>query len=288
MPAVKARIEYLQKLPLYDTVKPYWCFLPPRDGFDPDEQRLDNLEWEDHSDISIEDIRDRKNQFRLDNCGFEVFDHETQFTKFELAEEVVQYKHETEEFLKDKMGAVHVRCYDSRLRKNVLFQRNQLDLNDLLVKEGPARGVHNDITISSGPEVIQRYLSEEEKLSFLKPGYRIRIVNTWRSLVPVLEDRPLALCDSRSVKPHDLIATDRVIPDRVGEVYYLTYNENHKWYWLEHQTSSEPFVFVMYDTMEGSHARFCPHVSFINPRSPPDAQPRESIETRSIVITKGL
>jgi hypothetical protein len=143
MPAVKARIEYLQKLPLYDTVKPYWCFLPPRDGFDPDEQRLDNLEWEDHSDISIEDIRDRKNQFRLDNCGFEVFDHETQFTKFELAEEVVQYKHETEEFLKDKMGAVHVRCYDSRLRKNVLFQRNQLDLNDLLVKEGPARGVHN-------------------------------------------------------------------------------------------------------------------------------------------------
>jgi hypothetical protein len=47
--------------------------------------------------------------------------------------------------------------------------------------------------------------------------------------VPVLEDRPLALCDSRSVKPHDLIATDRVIPDRVGEVYYLTYNENHKW-----------------------------------------------------------
>jgi hypothetical protein len=48
---------------------------------------------------------------------------------------------------------------------------------------------------------------------------------------------------------------DRIIPDRVGEVYYLTYNPKHKWYWLEKQTSSEPFAFVMYDTQAGSHAR---------------------------------
>lgn len=48
--------------------------------------------------------------------------------------------------------------------------------------------------------------------------------------MPMLEDRPLALCDSRSVHPEDLVATDRIIPDRVGEVYYLTHNPNHKWY----------------------------------------------------------
>ena len=47
--------------------------------------------------------------------------------------------------------------------------------------------------------------------------------------MPVLEDRPLALCDSRSVPPEDLVPTDRIIPDRVGEVYYLTYNPDHKW-----------------------------------------------------------
>jgi hypothetical protein len=64
----------------------------------------------------------------------------------------------------------------------------------------------------------------------MQPGYRFRIVNTWRSLLPVLEDRPLALCDSRSVVPEDLVAADRIVPDRVGEVYYLTYNLNHKWY----------------------------------------------------------
>jgi len=121
----------------------------------------------------------------------------------------------------------------------------------------------------------------------------------------MLEDRPLALCDSRTVDPEDLVPADRIIPDKVGEVYYLTHNPKHKWYWLEKQTVSEPFAFVMYDTKAGNHARCrsnvyihfnmlrlilvpagCPHVSFVNPRAPKDAAPRESIETRSIVITK--
>lgn len=102
---------------------------------------------------------------------------------------------------------------------------------------------------------------------------QLTLGSTWRTLVPVLEDRPLALCDSRSVHPHDLIAADRIIPNNVGEVYYLTYNPNHKWYgdsfsralgiiltmkcrfWLEKQTPSEPFAFVMYDTKFGSHGR---------------------------------
>jgi hypothetical protein len=74
-------------------------------------------------------------------------------------------------------------------------------------------------------------------------------------------------------------------------------------YWLSGQTSKEPFVFVMYDTKGGEHARceemarslsrpytdlptVCPHVSFNNPIALDDAPPRQSVETRSIVITK--
>lgn len=103
----------------------------------------------------------------------------------------------------------------------------------------------------------------------------------------MLEDRPLALCDSRTVAPHDLIAADRVLPDRAGEVYYLHYNPEQQWYWLENQTNAEPFIFLMYDTTrcEGA-ARFCPHVSFNNPNRPENAELRSSIETRSIVISK--
>jgi hypothetical protein len=57
----------------------------------------------------------------------------------------------------------------------------------------------------------------------------IDLRSTWRSLVPNLEDRPLALCDARTVAAEDFMAADRIIPDRVGEVYYLLYNSNHRW-----------------------------------------------------------
>jgi hypothetical protein len=143
MPSVRASIEYLQKLPLYEDEKPYWCFLPPREGFDPDAQRVDNLEWEEHSDISIEDIRESATPFKIDDCGFEVLEHKTRFAKFEEMKDIVEYKEETERLLTERMDAVYVKCYDSRLRKNIPFQRAFLDLNDLLQAEGPARGAHN-------------------------------------------------------------------------------------------------------------------------------------------------
>jgi len=143
MPSIQASIEYLQKLDLYKNEKPYWCFLPPHEGFDPDKKRVDNLEWEDHSNIIIEDIRESRDQFRIDDCGFEVLDHRSNFSRFEEASDVEEYKRETEGLLKESMHAVYVRCYDSRLRKNIPFQRDQLDLNDPLLTEGPARGAHN-------------------------------------------------------------------------------------------------------------------------------------------------
>jgi hypothetical protein len=91
--------------------------------------------------------------------------------------------------------------------------------------------------------------------------YFLTFDSTWRTLIPVLEDRPLALCDSRSVDPADLVAADRIIPNNVGEVYYLTYNPNHKWYWLEKQTQFEIYAFLAYDTKSGDHAR-CEYSKF--------------------------
>lgn len=285
MPDVNAIVEYLQDLPLYKHEKPYWCFLPPQEDFNPDEDRVDNLEFEDRT-VTITDLRDFQSAPQLDQHGFEVLAHTTRLANFDSVELIKAYRAETEVILKDILGATFVKCYDSRLRKNITFERNQYDLNDLLHMEGPARGAHNDITIVSGPEITARYLEDWEQKTFLKPGYRVRIINTWRSLLPVLEDNPLALCDSRSVREEDLVPADRIIPNAVGEVYYLKYNPSHKWHWLSRQTDSELFVFVMYDTKDGPHGRFCPHVSFKNANAALDARPRESIETRSVVITK--
>jgi hypothetical protein len=56
MPDVKASIEYLAPLPLYETEKPYLALLPPSEDFDPDTQRTDNLEYEIHKDMLITDV----------------------------------------------------------------------------------------------------------------------------------------------------------------------------------------------------------------------------------------
>lgn len=145
MPAVQASLEYLQKLPLYVEEKPYWCFLTPREGFDPDKQRVDNLEFEVHKDITIQDVRESGMKMSLDECGFQVITHNTNNLPLNNVETVTAYRLETEDLLRKTFSAVYVACYDTQLRKNVPFKRSQIDLNDPLTAEGPARGAHNGI-----------------------------------------------------------------------------------------------------------------------------------------------
>jgi hypothetical protein len=100
MPCVQTSLEYLQDLPLYEEEKPYWCFLTPRDGFDPDKQRIDNLEFEAHGNITIHDMRESGTKISLDECGFQVLNHKTKSLSFETAEAVAAYKAETEDLLR--------------------------------------------------------------------------------------------------------------------------------------------------------------------------------------------
>ena len=137
-----SRQRYLQDLELYQTEKPYWCFLPPQEGFDPDKQRVDNLEFEGHN-VAISDIRGLKGDVSLESYGFQVLSHDTEVSSFTSADAVEAYKRETELLLKGALGATYVKCYDLRLRKNIVFQRTEFDLNNPLHTEGPARGAHN-------------------------------------------------------------------------------------------------------------------------------------------------
>jgi hypothetical protein len=190
MPANLAEIEFLADLPLYQTEKPYLCLLSPEQQIDPDQVRLDNLEFEKHSNIRIEDVREHP-ELRLDDCGFEYIQHKTAISEFTNPADVDAYKRETEGLLRDRFAAVKVLTYELRLRKNQEFRRKQFDLNEKLLLEGPAKGAHNgtqkhqegrissltakDVTYDSGPKIVQRYLSLEEQKAFLKRGYRVRI-----------------------------------------------------------------------------------------------------------------
>ncbi|KIV92764.1 hypothetical protein, variant [Exophiala mesophila] len=285
MPAVRATLEFLAKSPLYETEKPY-LYLPGKDeDIDLDNTRLDNMEYESHANILIRDMRETPD-LCLDQCGFEYTTHDFSHQALESRQNIVEYCSQINDLLAHRFKAERVVTYEHRLRKNEMLSRTEFDVYDPLLVEGPAKGAHNDVTFSSGPAIINRHLTQEDKSKYLQPGYRFRVFNTWRPLNAVLEDRPLALCDTRTVAPSDLVAADRILPDRIGEVYYLQHSHEQQWYWLEKQRSNELLVFLEYDTQSEKTARFCPHVSFDLPHAPDQAEKRRSIETRSIVITK--
>ena len=133
-------------------------------------------------------------------------------------------------------------------------------------------------------------------------------ISAWRPLKHVVQNAPLAFCDFASVDAADLIATDRPSREYVGEVYYMKYNCDQKWYWLSQQTPDELSLFMSYDSDPGEggaacktphkHSRLnfvltaltiskvCPHSAFLLQENGPRVEPRESLEIRLIVITK--
>lgn len=88
-------------------------------------------------------MRSLKDKPQININGFQVLNDTTKISRFGALEDVARYKSETEELLRKSLGAVYVKCYDMALRKNILFNRTEYDLNDPLHTEGPVRGAHN-------------------------------------------------------------------------------------------------------------------------------------------------
>ena len=105
----------------------------------------------------------------------------------------------------------------------------------------------------------------------------------WRPIRGPLRDAPLAVCDALSVDPGDLVPSDLVYRDRVGETYLVTYNPAHRCFYVPEMRADEALLLKCCDT-KTDRARFMPHTAFTDPTTPPDAFPRESIELRTLVF----
>src|SRR4029077_17224688 len=113
---------------------------------------------------------------------------------------------------------------------------------------------------------------------------RVQIINLWRPIHGPVQDAPLAVCDALSVAPEDLLASDLVYRDRIGETYSVTYNPAHRWFYLSAMTPDEALLLKCYDSSTDGRARFAPHSAFTDPTAPADAPLRESIELRTLVF----
>jgi hypothetical protein len=235
-----------------------------------------NILPEPHS-LPIHDVRPISQTVSLDREGFALVRQESSVKDFYDEDEVRNvYYPEAERLLKAATGADRVFVFDHTVRKRV---EGAADRDGGLRQ--PVARVHVDHTDRSGPQRVRDLVPEEaEKL--LKG--RVQIINLWRPIRGPLLDSPLAVCDARTVQPGELVASDLVYPNRIGETYAVKYNPAHQWFYVPGMTVDEVLLLKCYDSSTHGRARFAPHSAFADPTTPADAPPRESIELRTLVF----
>ncbi len=184
------------------------------------------FETERH-DVVIEDVRPLADALSLDHEGFELLRHETAVRDLydDGAIEKVYYP-EIDALLRSVTGASRVVVFDATRRSDGGAGASNRD-----GLRGPATRVHVDYTEKSGPQRVEDLLGEAEAARLAATGARIVQVNVWRPIRGPVQRSPLALADASSVRAEDLIATDQVFPDRVGEIYHLAYDPSQHWYY---------------------------------------------------------
>lgn len=228
--------------------------------------------------VPIQDARRHAAAFALDREGFAFVRHQSAVKDFWDEDEIRRvYYPEAERLIRGATGADKVFVFDHTLRRRV----EGADDRAAGRPRQPATRVHVDQTLKSGPQRVRDLLPDEA--AALLQG-RVQIVNLWRPVVGPLWDSPLALCDARSVDPEDLVASDLIFPDRVGETYAVTYNQAQRWSYVPGMTPDEALLIKCYDSATDGRARFAPHTAFIDPHAPWKAPPRQSIELRTLVF----
>lgn len=233
-------------------------------------------EFREHR-MTVHDARPHRQELSLDVGGFVFVDHETRMRDFLDEKELESvYYPEMEKLIEAQSSASRVLIFDHTLRTGDEAARLEKKLRE------PVKVVHNDYTEWSGPQRVRDLLPEEEAEALLE--HRMAVIQVWRPIRGPVRSNPLAICDARSVQPGDLIPAERRHPNRVGEIYQLAFNPEHKWYWFPDMRPDEALVFKCYDSAKDGRARFTAHGSFDDPSAPADAPVRESIEVRSIVF----
>ena len=226
--------------------------------------------------MTVRDGRPLIGSFDLEEHGFEFVDHPTETVDFFNPEQLADiYYPEVEKLIKERTGASRVLIFDHTLRSG-----DQATRDEKLVRE-PVLAVHNDYTEWSGPQRVRDLLPDEAD-ELLK--HRFAIVQVWRPINKPIVSNPLAICEARTLATGDLIASERRYPDRVGETYQIAYNPDHEWFYFPRMNRDEALVFKVFESRTDGRARFTAHTSFEDPNTPANAEPRESIEMRTIAF----
>ena len=233
----------------------------------------------ENQNVSVGDFRPLADKASVDVEGFELMRSATKVDDLYDDEAVDStYADEIKAMLTKRFGATAVHIFDvTRRSDNSAGAANPDGLR------GPANRVHVDYTPKSGPQRTRDVVGDEEAERLFNSGAHIVQVNVWRPISGPVKRSPLALADASSVNPDELIATDQVFPDRVGEIYNVAHAASQRWYYAPEMDRDEVFLIKGWDSIDDGRAKFTPHGAFALANSD-DAPPRESIEVRTLVV----
>lgn len=229
------------------------------------------------SEVSVRDGRALAEGLSLDREGFALRRHVSKVRDFTDDKQVRKhYYPEMERLIKAETGAAKVVIFDHTRRKDTGAPDRESG------RRVPVRRVHNDYTARSGPQRIEDLLPPSEAAIWRQGRYAV--INVWRSIEGVVEAAPLAVADATSMEAADFVATDLVYPDRRGEIYYVTANPAHRWFYFPKMQEDEAILLKCYDSQEEGVARFTAHTAFDDGQSTAATPPRHSLEIRALVL----
>jgi len=222
--------------------------------------------------VKILDVRPIAAELSLEGNGVALLRSATAVTDFTDEERIRdKYYPEVEALLRLRADAQEVVIFDHTIR----IEDGTPD------QRSPVRRAHGDYTERSGPQRLRDLLPPERAAAW--EGGHYAIVNVWRPFGGPVESAPLAFVDAASLQPGDLVATDLVYPDRLGEIFGLRHSDGQRWLYVSDMTPDEALLIKTFDSDVDARVRFVPHTAFDDPGTRPDAKPRRSIEVRALV-----
>ncbi len=229
--------------------------------------------------VAVADMRPIADKLSIDEQGFELLVQPTAVKDlYDVKAVEGDYYSEIKAMLRERFGASQVAIFDATRRSDGGSGAANPD-----GLRGPATRVHVDYTVKSGPQRSKEVLGDAEYDRLVAAGAHILQINVWRPINGPVKRSPLALADASSIARDELVATDQIFPDRVGEIYQLAHGTGQRWYYASEMARDEVLLIKGWDSVDDERAHFTPHGAFDLPNSA-GAPPRESIEIRTFVV----
>ncbi|KAF9890655.1 hypothetical protein FE257_005786 [Aspergillus nanangensis] len=241
----KATFNYLVWQDLYREVKPY------RTARTEGEQTT-NLKFDLGDVQTVHDVRGGGELLTLDKNGFVYLNlasamEPADFYQPEKIENI--FLPECQAVLRGLFSNHTVLIFNWRVRRN----RENFNTDD---DQPPARiqlkstsqNVHVDQSWSSTARRVRLHFPDKAE-SILSS--RVQMLNIWRPINGPVQDRPLAVCDARTVNKGNMVEVDILRDNYVGHIMYPLYDPGMTWYYMSGQDNTELLIFKSFDTAEG-------------------------------------